>query len=263
MNIEERRGSLKDITRIVELIYYIAWLIPFVISGFITFKAVAFKEKPPSLLLYSVVFSCIFLITLFFLVIRKQQIRKRLINGYLFSEEYNTVTRVKDKERIYTTKVKLRALRSGVDRWIFRIRWTGHGDPKVTIKSKGCILVGPIEDLEWTTYEIRFFPPLKSGKSVQDVELEVNLPDPNRTARPFVTKSLEQFGKCGKFTMKVLFESKPFPKKAFFGVYDLSNGDPLKIKELDILPNSREECCKVDVVIPKTDSNKKYVINWY
>jgi hypothetical protein len=63
--------------------------------------------------------------------------------------------------------------------------------------------------------------------------------------------------------MKVLFESKPFPKKAFFSVYDLSNGDALKIKELDILPDSREECCKVDVVIPRTDSNKRYVINWY
>ena len=100
-------------------------------------------------------------------------------------------------------------------------------------------------------------------RELQKIELEVILPDPGNRAKNFVSCSLDQFGKCNNFSMRVVFESKPFPQKVYF-----------RERKEGLIPLAREltpyictedggNSCMVSVNFKKIDRKREYVISWF
>ena len=116
-----------------------------------------------------------------------------------FSEESSN-------QLIYRKRIRLRALRDGLDRYGDKYHWTGGGDAIVTTE---------IDDQEyrktgrrniWQLYEVAFNRSLEKGDEI-DVNLVFKLDDPDRVAVPFVSATIEE--PTEKLSFEVTLDETP------------------------------------------------------
>ena len=90
-------------------------------------------------------------------------------------------------DRTHTTHVKrlrLKALRRGLDTYRDKYRWTGDGPMTITSSHQDQQFLEIHKRNVWQYYEIRFLKPLGRGEVVE-TELTWKLHDPEKKAVPF------------------------------------------------------------------------------
>jgi len=262
---EDKISFLKNFAILTEFISSLFVAIAEGITLWLIFRYLTSKQ------ILDIILAFAFFITpfviIFLLKIPRKERRERL-NGYLFAEEYNSIMKVKGKKRVCEIKIKFKALKDGVDRWVHGLPWAEYGNPKWKLLSpNGCQLFGPIPTpsrafLSYASYEIKFPNPLKKNKDLQEVNLIITLPDPDNIAESYFSEIIDQFGKVGKFKMEIIFEEPPFPDKYILRAYKSKELIPSITKELVIssIENNYRKVCEE---ISETGENIQYIINWY
>jgi len=248
----------KKIVYVIQLIDSLVGVVPVLITIWISIKISLFKQNIQlidGLILLSILFYFIFR---YFIIIKSRN-PQRLLNGNLHVKEYKITHIIRKNSRLHCIKANFISLKGNVRHWNYRLNWTGNEKPTFKLKTKGCKLFGPItEDFDWVHYRIQFNNPLNNTKD-RLVSLEIQLPDPHKIAKPIISSRFDQFGKCGKFSITVKFETQPLPHEVYFNIFSLNGSVPLETEQLEPISDHPNIFKKE---INQIDKNKRYVINW-
>lgn len=106
--------------------------------------------------------------------------------------EKNVFMKYIDKMHMeYTKAHQLRALRSGLDRYLDKYLWTGDPEPPIRSKVRGHTLLTTSRRNFWQHYEVIFGRYLNKDEEVR-TELAWTLTDESRKAVPFISATVEE-----------------------------------------------------------------------
>jgi len=115
----------------------------------------------------------------------------RLQVDFLILEKY-VEYRYQDRANMtYVKRLRLKALRRGIDTYRDKYRWTSDGPMTITSSHKDQQFLEIHKRNVWQYYEIRFQKPLAKGEVVE-TELKWELHDPEHKAVPFFSADIEE-----------------------------------------------------------------------
>lgn len=110
---------------------------------------------------------------------------------------------VERHKMVYRKKIKLKALRNGLDTYRDKYRWTGTGLLSMKSIVQEHDVVETVRKNVWRVYEIRFQRSLRKGDTIE-TEIEWTLQDDSCSAVPFFSATIEEPTDCLLFNLKII-----------------------------------------------------------
>jgi len=111
----------------------------------------------------------------------------------------------------YIKRIKLKALKAGLDRYTDKYHWTGSGKVQLTASIPGQRVVETIKRRVWQLYDVHFERPLNKG-DIQETEVVWDLYDEKGTAVPFASTIVEE--PLDLLKIKIILPTNLAPREA-------------------------------------------------
>jgi hypothetical protein len=190
-----------EISRII-LVAISTWLLTFVGSRSI---ASAVGSVAPYKTHLAIAAASLFALTMVTLLLRLDKYRPhfpRLHFDYQLLEHEITYDHIDKYRMTYTRRKRIRALRSGLDRYHDKYHWSGRGKCELKSGIRGQKVTLTERKSVWQYYEIRFPKTLNKGEIIETLVIW-DLEDTEQVSLPFLSSTIEEPTRHLKMTLKL------------------------------------------------------------
>jgi len=243
------------VSRIVSIIVLIGF-----ITSFISYSLgyIPLMGEFISLLVLTIVFFIVLFIVFIAGLKRKYILCPRPRSDFKLLEKEIAYKYLDEKHMEYTKRLRLKALRSGLDRYPDRYSWTGSGTVNLRTSIDNQDVKLTKRRNVWQLYDVYFGRPLNKGEEIE-VKVIWNLYDEKSTALPFASSTVEE--PLDLLKIKIILPDKLKPQYASCVTTLSLGGVKTPISSFEKPFNEKGEN-EVEWIIKKPKLLHTYEISW-